>query len=236
MKSRNLAQKTSQLIDLNQANRMQATLRHLQLFETPELKNGETLPLCYHLAYFTPDTMESKLGQDGADKTFNPGEPFTRRMWSGGKMTWERDNPLKIGQIVEESTTLEKVESKQTRDRRSMIVVTGKKTYANEHGLALTDQRSWLFQEPSNETVRRRPIKAEEVRKGQEIGRVTATEITLFRYSALTFNSHRIHYDRRHTEEVEAHPDLVVHGPLNSESSFQEALACANIESHTAGK
>lgn len=236
MKSRDLSRKSAQLLDLNQANRMQATLRHLQLFEAPELRHGEQLPFGYHLAYFTPDTMETKLGPDGADTTFNPGEPFTRRMWSGGRMTWEKNNPLKLGQTVEELTTLERVESKQTRDRRSMIVVTGKKTYHNEHGLALTDLRSWLFREPSNEIVQRRPVKLEEIRKGQEIGRVTATEITLFRYSALTFNSHRIHYDKKHTQEIEGHPDLVVHGPMNSKSLELETWHVTDVSSHTTGE
>lgn len=217
MKSKRVQQTRTQLLDTAQANRMQTTARHLGLFDTPLLKDGDTLPPVYHMAYFTPLAAEHELGPDGAERTFNPGEPFTRRMWSGGSMIWNQENPLRLGQEVEEVTTLEKVESKQTRDRKSMIVVTGKKEYTNHGGLCLTDSRKWLFLEPSDAMIVRRQTQPAEVLKGSKLGSVRTTEITLFRYSALTFNSHKIHFDREWCNKIEKHPEIVVHGPLNSQ-------------------
>lgn len=216
LKSKNIFTRRKQVLDAVHANKLQTALGHLGLFSNPTLKLGEPLPPCYHLVYFTPDALETELGPDGADKTFNPGEPFTRRLWSGGSMSWEQHNPMRLGQTIEEVTTLDRVESKQTRNRKSMIVVTAKKQYSNDTGLCLTDLRSWLFLEPNEQMPTRRSFAPHEILHGTTVGSISATEVTLFRYSALTFNSHKIHYDRVWARDVERQGDLVVHGPLNS--------------------
>lgn len=218
LKTKNVTSTRTQILDTVHASKLQKTLKHFRLFEDRPLIDGDILPPCFHLIYFNPILAETQLSTDGADKTFNPGEPFTRRMWSGGKMIWVAENPLKLGQSVKEITSLEKVESKRTRDGKTMIVVTGKKDYHNEQGLALSDMRSWLFREPTKEIVPQRAVQPHEILKGTVVGKVKASEVTLFRYSALTFNSHKIHYDRQWCREVEGQNDLVVHGPLNSKS------------------
>lgn len=191
LNSRVQAVHRQQYLDANQANKLHKTVQHLGLYETPELNGGDLLPPCYHMAYFTPNIPETRLSLDGADRTFNPGEPFTRRMWAGGRLLWNADNPLRLGQTVTETTTLDRVESKQTRERKSMIVVTGRKEYHNDDGLALTDLRSWLFREPATSPQAPRSP-AQRVRSGTSLGTISMSEITLFRYSAITFNSHKI--------------------------------------------
>lgn len=195
---------------------MQTTFRHFDLFETPRLSAGDVLPYCYHFAWFTPDNLaESQLSADGADPTFNAGEPYSRRMWAGGKLKWE-SNFIRIGQELREITQLLKAESKRSRDGRQMIVVTVRKQYFNEHGLTLTDDRSWLFRERADHAdVKAATQTSSPMPESETIGEITASEITLFRYSALTFNSHRIHYDAEWCREVEGQPATVVHGPLN---------------------
>lgn len=200
LKSRAQVAKRQQVLDVAQANKMQKTLHHLGLFDTGPLQTDDSLPLCYHMAYFTPQLAEHELGADGSDTTFSPGTPFTRRMWAGGHLTWDHDNPLRLGQTIEEITSLDRVESKQTREKKSMIVITGRKEYRNENGLALTDLRSWLFREPQVANPEQEPSAAPSrtSREGTRFATVKASEITLFRYSALTFNSHKIQYVSAH--------------------------------------
>jgi len=101
------------------------------------------LPACYHLAYFTPSQVEDELGRDGTDTTFNPPRPFTRRMWAGGELEWRGGtaNPLKVGQIITETTRLVSAVGKTTRAGQEMVVVGVEKSYQNEDGIALIDKR-----------------------------------------------------------------------------------------------
>jgi hydroxyacyl-ACP dehydratase HTD2-like protein with hotdog domain len=99
------------------------------------------------LIYFTPAFLEGKLGIDGTDASFNPDEPFTRRMWAGGKVRWPRSedgklNLLRVGQEVKETTKLLSAEPKIVKKTgEEMIVVGVEKTLENEYGVAVIDQR-----------------------------------------------------------------------------------------------
>ena len=218
----------TQLLDVNQANKLSNTLRHLKLFDTPALRAGDTLPPAYHQIYFTPELSESELAEDGGDPTFNP-PTYTRRMWAGGELSWRGDNRLRIGEEVEEVTTFDRIEAKRTKGGEDMLVCWAKKRYSNDRGLALEDKRSWLFRAPapanSSAGGMTAAVPAEEgnstdvgatLRDGVErLGTYTTSEVLLFRFSALTFNAHRIHYDADHTRQAEGHPRLLVHAPLN---------------------
>ena len=103
--------------------------------------SGTPLPPGYHLAYFTPAAVEDELGIDGTDKTFNPVEPFSRRMWAGGRMQWEVANPLCVGDHVEEKTSLISATAKKSRSGHEMVLVEVEKRFSNQKGVALTDQR-----------------------------------------------------------------------------------------------
>ena len=216
-KKQALASTRSQRIDMIQANKLQSTLRHFKVFKADNLKNGDPLPPCYHFAYFTPDHLaESQLGRDGADITFNPVAPFSRRMWAGGKLNWNKDNPLLVGDEVQEHTKLDDVICKRTRDGTDMIVVTVEKTYHNRTGHALTEHRSWLFREPkrSEQSNSTKISDAIQPMEGSMLGQWQPSATTLFRYSAVTFNSHKIHLDKDWCLQEEGQRDLVVHAPL----------------------
>ncbi|KAK2669634.1 hypothetical protein RAB80_015160 [Fusarium oxysporum f. sp. vasinfectum] len=221
-----------QVLDGNQLQKLSLTLnrRHLHpghdISETAPA-NGTVLPAGYHLVYFTPNGTELELGVDGTDRSFNAPAPFTRRMWAGGRMQWARDCPLRVGEEVEERTRLLTAEPKKSRDGNEMIVVTIEKEFWGSQGLSLTDQRSWVFRtelpEPLENTTVPTSLVAAQTNvettqhspKGYPERQMTWSPISLFRFSALTFNAHRIHYDAAWSQGVERHRGLVVHGPLN---------------------
>jgi hydroxyacyl-ACP dehydratase HTD2-like protein with hotdog domain len=208
-----------QVLDANQLQLLGITLNRIPTSFSPA-PYGTPVPPGYHLVYFTPSIVESELGLDGTDRTVNPLSPFTRRMWAGGELKWTQSakSLLRVGQEVQETTTLLSAEPKKLKNGGEMLVVGVEKTFSNEHGVALTDKRSWVFQPaltPDN------PIKASPRLPEQPLPTSThqrdfrQTDTTLFRFSALTFNGHKIHYNKEWCREVEGHRDAVVHGPLN---------------------
>ncbi|KAK8057209.1 hypothetical protein PG996_011146 [Apiospora saccharicola] len=229
-----------QVLDGNQLQKLSLTLGRKQLHpdldvsETPP-PDGTPLPQGYHLVYFTPNGTESELGPDGTDLTFNAPAPFTRRMWAGGCMTWKTDaaaQPLRVGQQVEECTRLVTAMPKTSRGGEEMVLVEVEKEFWGPRGLALVDQRSWIFRPelPPVATPRKSPPGAvllttvrgpstvEDVDSGDggyPYRRFRWSPVGLFRFSALTFNGHKIHYDASWARSVEGHPGWVVHGPLN---------------------
>ena len=208
-----------QLLDANQLQLLSITLnRTPSSFNPPP--TGTPIPPGYHLVYFTPSIIEAELGLDGTDRTVNPLIPFTRRMWAGGELTWAQDRNalLRVGQEVKETTKLLSAEPKTLKNGGEMLLVSVEKTFSNDHGIALTDRRNWVFQrELTPENPMKAPPKPEE--KVLPIGKYQRdfcqTPTSLFRFSALTFNAHKIHYLPEWCREVEGHRNAVVHGPLN---------------------
>lgn len=157
-------QTRTQTLDANQLQLLGLTLNRPSLFPgSPSLSNtltapalGTPVPPGYHLVYFTPAFLESELGADGTDASYNPETPFTRRMWAGGEVLWPRGadgkpNPLRVGQQVSETTRVLSAESKVVkRTGEDMIVVGVEKEFANEQGVSIVDRRSVLpFNYPS---------------------------------------------------------------------------------------
>ena len=186
--------------------------------------NGTPLPPGYHLVYFTPAALPGDLGRDGTDISYSPAEPFTRRMWAGGKISWDKGNPLRIGDEAIETTKLVSAEPKVTRAGEEMIVVGVEKTLENAKGLALVDRRNWVFRQqlsgPPPSLHYAEPTGHDDAllpqpNASQKSRDFLLTAVSLFRFSALTFNAHKIHYSRPWCREVEGHRDVVVHGPLN---------------------
>ncbi|CAD6446181.1 b1d1322f-cf7d-438a-9e5e-c62acb6e3787 [Sclerotinia trifoliorum] len=212
----------SQFLDINQLRRLNATLPFPSVFAAPATTATHKIPVpippCHHLVYFTPSDAEHKLGPDGSDRIFNPPGPFTRRMWAGGELEWVSGNELAVGQKVVEKTKLESAEAKRTRNGEDMLVVRVEKKFENSEGLALVDRRNWIFRraiDPSNPL----PLPPLPLRtpfpSAPYMRDITHTSVSLFRFSALTFNAHKIHYNRECCRGVEGHRDCVVHGPLN---------------------
>lgn len=227
-----------QLLDPNQLRLFGLTLnrpylwRNSQSLEIEEPVHGTPLPAGYHLAYFTPAQPNSSLGVDGTDASFNPATPFTRRMWAGGSCSWPGASPeggtpslLRIGEVATEITHILSCEPKIQRTGESMLVMGLEKEFRNSKGdLCVTDRRNWVFR-PALELATPPPQVAnppersieslKTATEGYHVREYDRDESLLFRFSALTFNAHRIHYDKIWAVEVEGHRGLVVHGPMN---------------------
>lgn len=141
-------QTRTQLLDANQLHLLTLTLNRPNLYpSTGTPKDGTPLPPGYHLVYFTPAFLESELGPDGTDTSYNPSAPFTRRMWAGGEVSWPRredgkPNLLRVGQTVKETTKVLTAEPKLVRKTgEEMIVVGVEKRFENEEGVAVVDRR-----------------------------------------------------------------------------------------------
>ncbi|KAJ9308860.1 hypothetical protein DTO280E4_4136 [Paecilomyces variotii] len=235
-------QTRTQTLDANQLQLLSLTLNRPTLYaDSPHLSNaapppaGTPLPPGYHLAYFTPPFLEGELGADGTDKSYNPESPFTRRMWAGGEVRWPRRdgevlNPLRVGQEVRETTKVLSAEPKVVRKTgEEMIVVGVEKMFENEDGVAVIDRRNWVFRKalPTDGPKHNPPQPCVGVSSSQpapepssptakvHVRTLKQTPVTLFRFSALTFNGHKIHYSLPWAREVEGHKSIVVHGPLN---------------------
>ncbi|KAK2007715.1 hypothetical protein LZ32DRAFT_621976 [Colletotrichum eremochloae] len=224
-----------QVLDSNQLQRLSLTLNRKELHPGLDVSSdapvqGTPLPPGYHLVYFTPAGVESEMGMDGSDKTFNAPAPFTRRMWAGGRMQFPEGASLKVGEEVEERTRLLAATPKKSRSGDEMVLVDVEKEFWGRDGLAVKDQRSWIFRPEvhhshaaktapprSDPTPASGPstVADERDESGVMIRHLRWSPVGLFRFSALTFNGHKIHYNESWTKDIERHPNVVVHGPLN---------------------
>ncbi|EED16288.1 conserved hypothetical protein [Talaromyces stipitatus ATCC 10500] len=233
----------TQYLDSNQMHLLTLTLNRPHLYPDYPTKpptNNVPIPPGYHLVYFTPSSLESELGADGTDTSYNPAAPFTRRMWAGGEISWPRThnpngegraNLLRIGQEVTETTRVVSAEPKTVRRTgEEMIVVGVEKRFENEGGVGVVDRRNWVFRKTLSDSPQERnridntsqPLTNQPKLTTQESNpnllhkRVLCqTPISLFRFSALTFNAHKIHYSVPWAQQIEGHRNIVVHGPLN---------------------
>ncbi len=187
-----------------------ATLDH----PAREVVPGTPLPPLWHWLYFLPLHRASELGPDGHAKLggFLPPVPLPRRMWAGSR--FEFIAPLRVGDAAERVSTIEAVTLKQGRSGPLVFVTVCHELFANAATTpALREWHDIVYRaakrpgdaEPSPQAAPARADASCEWRPD---------DVLLFRYSALTFNGHRIHYDRRYVTEVEGYPGLVVHGPL----------------------
>ncbi|MDD0814081.1 MaoC family dehydratase N-terminal domain-containing protein [Curvibacter sp. HBC28] len=183
--------------------------------DDPAPVTGQTeLPPLWHWLYFLPQVRQSGLGPDGHALRggFLPPVPLPRRMWAGGRLRWEEGNPLSVGQAVRRTSRIESVTHKAGRTG-DLVFVLVKHEVHNDHGLALTEEHDIVYRaapQPGDPVPP--PVAAEAGAAWQR--EIVPDDVLLFRYSALTFNGHRIHYDRRYVTQVEGYPGLIVHGPL----------------------
>jgi 3-methylfumaryl-CoA hydratase len=175
---------------------------------------GTPLPALWHWLYFLPLARRSEIGPDGHPKRggFLPPVPLPRRMWAGSQL--QLHAPLRIGDTVTRTSTIENVAEKSGRTGRLVFVkVRHEYRRAAEQAVALTEFHDIVYRDaPKPTDVAPPPQAAPATAAWQK--EWSPDEVLLFRYSALTFNGHRIHYDRRYVTGVEGSPGLVVHGPL----------------------
>jgi 3-methylfumaryl-CoA hydratase len=182
----------------------------------PALKDGDPLPPAWLALYFLPHYGPAELRPDGSprDAGVVPPMPMPRRMFAGERVRFHR--PLRFGAPVRRETTLTDV-SLKSGGTGTLVFATVVNRVFGPDGLALEDERRTVFREEvkagqGNQAPRRDPAPTDVPWRR----RITPDPVLLFRYSALTFNSHRIHYDLRWATETEGYPGLVVHGPLTT--------------------
>jgi 3-methylfumaryl-CoA hydratase len=173
---------------------------------------GSPVPPLAHWLYFLPKALQRETGADGHPKRggFLPPVPLPRRMWAGGRLQFERE--LRVGDEVERRSTITGVDAKQGRSG-ALVFVTVRHEISDGKGVALTEEHDIVYRDnPDPSAAPALPAAApsdETFSRG-----VVPDPVLLFRYSALTFNGHRIHYDRPYVTGVEGYPGLIVHGPL----------------------
>ena len=175
---------------------------------------GTPLPALWHWLYFLPLHRQSEIGPDGHAKRggFLPPVPLPRRMWAGSQFEFHR--PLAIGDTLTRTSTIHDVTEKTGRTGPLVFVkVRHEIRRQGETDVALTEFHDIVYREASKPDDAAPPPKPAPAGAAWE-RKWIPDDVLLFRYSALTFNGHRIHYDRRYVTEIEGYPGLIVHGPL----------------------
>ncbi|MDE2875264.1 MAG: MaoC family dehydratase N-terminal domain-containing protein [Gemmatimonadota bacterium] len=189
------------------------------------LREGDPLPLGWHWFHFKQPIRASSLGADGHERRgdFLPEVDLPRRMWAGGTLRWR--GPLVIGEPAELRSRVTGVEEKRGKSGRLVFVTVGQ-TVLQGGRVCVEEEQEIVYREAG----RARPAPATAV---QPVGEARSpssapardiawseaflpTAVTLFRFSALTDNAHRIHYDHPYATDVEGYPGLLVHGPLTA--------------------
>jgi len=183
------------------------------------LSAPDQAPLGIHWCLSPAIAGMDQLGPDGhpAKNLALPPVPFPRRMWAGGELRIL--DAFWIGDKVRRVSTIRDITHKQGRSGDLWFVVVGH-DYYTERGLALTERQDIVYREAASPDAgarsRSEPSKPTVIRPANEVWSLTPSTTLLFRYSALTFNGHRIHYDLPYATEMEGYEGLVVHGPLQA--------------------
>lgn len=187
----------------------------------------EILPPFWHWIYFLEARPARELGRDGhpARGGFIPDLGLPRRMWAGGRLTFH--TPLPIGQPASKRTVIEKIAEKTGRSG-PLAFATLRHEVSGPDGIAITEHQDVVYrQDPAPDVPPPATIAAPTDEGASRMVRCGST--MLFRYSALTFNGHRIHYDRDYARDVEGYAGLVVHGPLIAQMLLAEAVASGPV-------
>jgi 3-methylfumaryl-CoA hydratase len=187
-----------------------ATLDH---DDADDPEPGAELPPLAHWLYFLPRTPTSALGPDGHPRRggFLPPVALPHRMWAGGRLDFRR--ALRVGEEVERRSTIADIRATQGRSG-PLVFVKVRHEILDGQGIALTEEHDIVYRGGPSAGAAPAPAPAAAPTNEEFSRTIMPDAALLFRYSALTFNSHRIHYDRPHATGAEGYPGLVVHGPL----------------------
>ena len=198
------------VVTANQAQAMAALLDR----DPAQFQTGAALPEYWHWIYFKPIVPQSNLGTDGHPRrgTFLPPIDLPRRMWAGGRLQFL--HPIGIGDEIERKTEILSVEEKDGRSGK-LVVLKLRHLVSNASGPCVDEQQDLVYCEiPKPDQPSRQQARAPDNVDWQET--FIPNTVILFRFSALTFNNHRIHYDYPYVTQVEGYRGLVVHGPLTA--------------------
>ena len=182
----------------------------------PALEVGDPLPPGWHHLYFLPRFGPEELRPDGSpsDTGVVPPMPLPRRMFAGQHTRFHR--PIRIGDSIRRETELTDITPK-AGGTGTLVFTTVVDRILSPEGLALEEERRGVFREEVKAGAQNAVPRREDAPTGVPWRRrIVPDAVLLFRFSALTFNSHRIHYDRAWAMEVEGYPGLVVHGALTA--------------------
>ena len=199
----------------------------LAALERPaDLAEGEVMPPLFHWLHFWDPKPPSETGPDGhpARGGFLPPVTLPRRMWAGGQVEFFK--PLRLGEAVRKVSTIADVQEKTGRTG-TLIFVTVRHELSGAEGLAIRERQDLVYREPAPKAAAAAPPPAEPPPTPEWREELQPNPVLLFRYSALTLNSHRIHYDRPYAIEEEGYDGLVVHGPL--QATLLMALAARTV-------
>jgi 3-methylfumaryl-CoA hydratase len=162
--------------------------------------------------YFLPTQRQSETGPDGHARRggFLPPVPLPRRLWAGGRIEFVA--PLRVGQSIARSSRIQDVRLKEGRTG-PLVFVNVRHEIRGDGQLAINEEHDIVYRE-NPQPGEPMPAGVAALDAADWTRRIEPDDVLLFRYSALTFNGHRIHYDRRYVTTVEGYPGLVVHGPL----------------------
>jgi 3-methylfumaryl-CoA hydratase len=182
---------------------------------------GEIAPRMIHFCLAQPAVATSALGPDGHPQRggFLPPVTLPRRMWAGGDFSFLGD--LRVGDRIERRSRIEDVAMKHGRTGALCFVVVQHRILVDQQ-IKLEERQNIVYRDL--DVVKTNPPAMAPA--GAYRRRIEASTTLLFRYSALTFNGHRIHYDRRYVTEAEGYPGLIVHGPLQAAWLFNYAAQC----------
>jgi 3-methylfumaryl-CoA hydratase len=176
---------------------------------------GSDLPPLWHWFFFLPRAPQSRIGADGHPQrgAFMPPIDLPRRMFAGARLRFHR--PLVIGRPARRTGTIRAVDEKSGRSGR-LAFVTVHYAFEQDGALAIEEEQDIVYREPGAPVPAPQPQPPAPLPADSWSRTVTPDPVLLFRFSALTFNGHRIHYDRPYATTVEGYPGLVVHGPLTA--------------------
>ncbi len=203
--------KTESRTDFAAATPVQALAATLDRDDAPA-QTGDPIAPCWHWLYFLPLHRQSEIGPDGHPQRggFLPPVPLPRRMWAGSRIEFLR--PLRVGSQLRRESRIADVSVKEGRTG-PLVFVRVRHEIADEASVVLVDEHDIVYRENPKPGDPEPPVQLAPA-EHEWTRTIRPDDVLLFRYSALTFNGHRIHYDRRYVTEVEGYPGLVVHGPL----------------------
>lgn len=214
-------ERVADTLDPVHAARIAATLGE------PAPAAGEALPPLWQWAYFIKAVESDGLGNDGhpARGGFLPPANDRNRMWAGGRVEFRE--PLRVGVPAERVSTVADVKEKTGRTG-SLLFVTVRHEYHQEGRVAIQEEQDIVYRQPTPPKLEG----SEPAPQAQWSDTIEPSAVLLFRYSAVTFNGHRIHYDHPYVTGTEGYPGLVVHGPLIATSmvaAFRRAQPRARL-------
>lgn len=200
------------LITSRGASSLAATLDR----EDISFNEGDSLPPLWQWNYFLEMARRADLSADGHPRKggFLPPIELPRRMWAGSRLIFQKS--LKIGDTAKKTSTIKSIQFKKGRSGTLAFVCVRHKL-STETGIAITEEQDIVYRDmPSVNAAKSQttPAPALAPEHHDFALSVSPDPVLLFRYSALTLNSHRIHYDRDYATQIEGYPGLIVHGPL----------------------